>query len=142
MNRSSIIELVLLSPVKFSPTLMFPFSSLSKDIKSDVTSNPFPRICGNERAIRPTKSPPRHVFRGTGIAFSFSNSISTKLRDFMIHYIVQHADEFVKEESHEAIRNKYKDLIENDIFLDMTLTYDYDNSHLNDLGKELMFNVT
>lgn len=33
-------------------------------------------------------------------------------------------------------------MIEKDVFLDMTLTYDYDNNFLNNLGKELTYNLT
>ena len=42
----------------------------------------------------------------------------------------------------ESVRDKYKEMISKDIFLDMTLTYDYDNNFLNDLGKELTYNLT
>ena len=68
---------------QFFPTTIFPLSSLSNEIRSEVTSNPLPKTCGKESAIIPTNKPPRQVFRGTGIDFSLSNSISTKLRDLM-----------------------------------------------------------
>ena len=42
---------------------------------------------------------------------------------------------FKEDDSYRIVRDKYQNLINKDVFLDMTLTYDYDNSHLNDLGK-------
>ena len=47
-------------------------------------------------------------------------------RNFMTHYIMHHSDEIYKQqESHLSVRNKYREMINADIFLDMTLTYDF-----------------
>ena len=72
-----------------------------------------------------------------------------KLSDFngeisqlLAHYVnVQNDTVFKQNDSYQIIRDKYQNLINEDIFLDMTLTYDYDNSHLGDLGKEILFNI-
>jgi hypothetical protein len=64
------------------------------------------------------------------------------LQDFITHYIINNDTKIFKENnSYELVRNKYQRMIKDDVFLDLTLTYDYDNSHLEDLGKELRFNV-
>ena len=63
-------------------------------------------------------------------------------KDFMSHYILNNEHQVFKQnDSYSIVRDRYQQLIKKDVFLDMTLTYDYDNSHLNDLGKELLFNV-
>ena len=58
---------------KLFPTFIkLPSLSVSKDIKSEVTSKPFPRTCGKDNAISPTQSPPIHVLNGTGTFSNFS----------------------------------------------------------------------
>ena len=67
---------------------------------------------------------------------------SGKQKEFLSHYVMNNDDKIFKEnDSYQIVRDKYQNLIDKDVFLDMTLTYDYDNMHLNDLGKELLFNV-
>ena len=67
-----------LSPIS-SPLVL----SESNDIKSEVTSKPFPSTCGKESAINPTQSPPKQVLKGTGIPLIFSILSSTKFINFI-----------------------------------------------------------
>ena len=67
---------------------------------------------------------------------------NSNIKDFLLHYSIDHDNEFYKQEKPfiEA-REKYNKLVSKDIFLDMTLTYDFDNKFLEDLGKELNYLV-
>jgi|TARA_Y100000310_G_C20652566_1_gene800247 hypothetical protein len=77
------------------------------------------------------------------IDYHLNQSGSNKLDDLLSHYTIRYSDEVLKsKKSVKSVRNKYKEMIEKDVFLDMTLTYDYDNNFLNNLGKELTYNLT
>ena len=63
---------------------------------------------------------------------------SSKIKDLLLHYRIDHDHNFYRQEkSFIEARKKYTELVSNDIFLNMTLTYDFDNKFLEDLGEEL-----
>lgn len=65
-----------------------------------------------------------------------------KIKDLLLHYCINHDSDFYKqEEPFIEARKKYNELVSKDIFLDMTLTYDFDNKFLENLGKELNYLV-
>ena len=71
-----------------------------------------------------------------------TSSYSDNIKDFLLHYTVQHSNELYKDqESYIKVRDKYNELVNQDIFLDMTLTYDFDNKYLENLGEELSYMV-
>ena len=57
---------------KLSPKIRLLSASVSNDSKSEVTSKPFPKTCGNDKAINPTQSPPSAVLNGIGTLSNFS----------------------------------------------------------------------
>ena len=67
------------------------------------------------------------------------NDFNDKLSTFLSHYqpIDTQTDIYKSKDSYSKVRQKYNKLIKDDVFLDMTLTYDFDNSSLEKLGKSL-----
>ena len=60
---------------------------------------------------------------------------SKKLKELFRHYTIRREDVKVEDENYKLIKSQFQKLIKQDQFIDLTLTYDFENKNLRKLHR-------